>query len=142
MLIRRKAKRVRVPGQTSKRNTKSISLAISSQQISGKNSESKWKIAMKSFSKNLSFEVDFKLQVPPLMYKINTHNISGVRNEVNNPDRRVVMANYVCKDMLIQVHSSDCVPCETEQATATIQKEFSQFCVKTCRVCVKRKIVV
>ena len=33
--------RVRVPGQTSKRNTKSISSAISSQQISGKNSESK-----------------------------------------------------------------------------------------------------
>ena len=38
--IRRKA-RVRVPGQTSKRNTKNISSAISSQQISGKNSESK-----------------------------------------------------------------------------------------------------
>ena len=38
--IRRKA-RVRVPGQTLKRNTKSISSAISSQQISGKNSESK-----------------------------------------------------------------------------------------------------
>ena len=30
-----------VPGQTSKRNTKSIPSAISSQQISGKNSESK-----------------------------------------------------------------------------------------------------
>ena len=27
---------------------------------------------MKSFSKNLSFRADFKLQVPPLMYKINT----------------------------------------------------------------------
>ena len=36
------------------------------------------KIGMKSF--------DFKLQVLPLMYKINTHNISGVRNQVNNPD--------------------------------------------------------
>ena len=46
--------RVRVPGQTSKRNTKSISSTISSQHISGKNSESKNKIAMKSFSKNLS----------------------------------------------------------------------------------------
>ena len=23
------------------------------------------------------------------MYKINTHNISGVRNQINNPDRRV-----------------------------------------------------
>ena len=84
-LIRRKA-RVRVPGLTSKRNTKSISSAISSQQISGKNSECQNKIAIKSFSKNLSFEVGFKLQVPPLMYKINAHNISGVRNQVNNPN--------------------------------------------------------
>ena len=41
---------------------------ISAQQISGKNSESKLKTAMKSFSKM------------PLMYKINTHNISGLRN--------------------------------------------------------------
>ena len=47
--------------------------------ISGKNSESN-KIAMKSFSENLSFGVDFKLQVSSLMYKINTLNISGVRN--------------------------------------------------------------
>ena len=30
------------------------------------------------------------------MYKINTHNISGVRNYVNNPNWRVVMTNYVC----------------------------------------------
>ena len=37
-LIRRKA-RFHIPGQASKRNTKSISSAISSQQISGKNSE-------------------------------------------------------------------------------------------------------
>ena len=37
-LIRRKA-RIRAPGQASKQNTKSISSAISSQQISGKNSE-------------------------------------------------------------------------------------------------------
>ena len=54
------------------------------------------KIAMKSFSKNLLFGVAFKLQVPPLMKKINIHNISGVRNQVNNPDWRVVIANYVC----------------------------------------------
>ena len=33
---------------------------------------------MKSFSKNLSFGVNFKLWVPPLRYKINTDNISGV----------------------------------------------------------------
>ena len=58
--IRRKA-RVRAPGQTPKQNTKSISLAISSQQISGKNSESKLKNCQKSFSKNVSFGVDFKL---------------------------------------------------------------------------------
>ena len=43
------------------------------------------KIAMKSFL-NLSFGVDFKLQIPPLMYKINTHSINGVRNQVNYPD--------------------------------------------------------
>ena len=30
------------------------------------------------------------------MYKINTHNVSGVRNYVNNPDWRVTMTNYVC----------------------------------------------
>ena len=77
-----------VPGQTSKRNMKSVSSAIFSQQISGKNSGSRNKIAMKSFSKNQSFGVDFKLQVPLLMYKINTHIISGVRNQVNNPDLR------------------------------------------------------
>ena len=49
-LIRWKA-RVRAPGQTSKQNTKSISSTISSQQISGKNSESKiklpWKVSQK-----------------------------------------------------------------------------------------------
>ena len=84
-LIRRKA-RVRVPGQTSKQNTKIISSAISSQQISGKNSESKKKNCHEKFLKKISFGVDFKLQVPPLMYKINTRNISGVRNQVNNPD--------------------------------------------------------
>ena len=43
------------------------------------------KIAMKSLSKNLQFGVDFKLQVPPLIYKINKNNISGVRNQVKNP---------------------------------------------------------
>ena len=42
---------------------------------------------MKSFSRNLSFGVDIKLQVPPLMYKINKHDIRGVRNQVNNPDK-------------------------------------------------------
>ena len=38
-----------------------------------------WKLnkpARKKFLKNLSFEVDFKLQFPPITDKINTHNIS------------------------------------------------------------------
>ena len=43
--------RVRVPGQISKRNTKSISSAISSQQISGKNAESKLKNCHEKFLK-------------------------------------------------------------------------------------------
>ena len=43
-----------------KQNTKSISLAISSQQISGKNSNKVHKMAMKSFSN----EVDFKTVGP------------------------------------------------------------------------------
>ena len=49
-LIRRKAT-VRAPGQTSKRNTKSISSAISSQQISGKTLRVN-KSVMKKFLKN------------------------------------------------------------------------------------------
>ena len=36
--------------------------------------------AMKKFLINLSFGVDFKLYVLPLMYNIKTHNVSGVRN--------------------------------------------------------------
>ena len=40
--------RVRVPGQASKQNTKSISSTISSQQISDKNSERVNKILKKS----------------------------------------------------------------------------------------------
>ena len=72
-LITRKT-RVRIPGQASKRNMKkrSISSAISSQQISDKNSESN-KPDKKKFLKNLSFRVG------PLMYKINAHYISGLR---------------------------------------------------------------
>ena len=34
---------------------------------------------MKSFSKNLSFGVDFKLEVLPFMYEINVHNRSDVK---------------------------------------------------------------
>ena len=38
------------------------------------------KIAIKKFLKNLSFGVDVKLQVPPLMYKINAYSMSGVKS--------------------------------------------------------------
>ena len=38
------------------------------------------KPSIKSFSKMLSFGVDFKLYVPLLMYKMNVHNISDVRS--------------------------------------------------------------
>ena len=38
------------------------------------------------------------------------------------------------KDIMLQVHSSDCLPCDIkgkrEEATA-ILKEFSQYCMKT-----------
>ena len=37
--------------------------------------------AMKKFLKNLSFGVDIKLQIPPLTYKINSHNMSAVRSQ-------------------------------------------------------------
>ena len=36
---------------------------------------------MKMFLKNLLFGVDVKLKVPPLTYKINAHNMSGVRSQ-------------------------------------------------------------
>ena len=56
---------VQTPGQTSppKRNEMKEYFVGSTtpQKISGKNCESKIKIAMKSFSKNLSFGVGFKL---------------------------------------------------------------------------------
>ena len=47
-----------------------ISSAISSQQISGKNSEGKYKPAMKKFLKNLSFEIDIKLCISILTYTL------------------------------------------------------------------------
>ena len=39
------------------------------------------RLVMKKFPRNLSFVVDSKLQVPLVMYEINAHNISGVRNQ-------------------------------------------------------------
>ena len=78
---------VQIPGQTSsmKRNMKKkiSSAPYSSKQISDKNSESKIKIAMQSRSNtNLLFGVHFKLQVTSLMFKMNTHNICGMRSQV------------------------------------------------------------
>ena len=35
---------------------------------------------MKKFRKNMSFWGDVKLQVPPVMYKINADNMSNVRS--------------------------------------------------------------
>ena len=64
---------------------------------------------MKSFSTNLTFVIDFKQYVPSIMYKTNTHNISGVRKEVNNPDCRIVMTN----DVYMYVVDSRMVNCIT-----------------------------
>ena len=58
------------------------------------------KIAVKSFLKNLSFGVDFKLQIPPLMYKINKHNISDVRNQVNEHDDDMIFFANAFHQML------------------------------------------
>ena len=66
-------------GSPKSSSTKIISSAICSQQISGKTLRVN-KIAMKSFPTDLSFGVDFKLKIPPLMCKVNTNNISGGRN--------------------------------------------------------------
>ena len=41
---------------------------------------------MKKFMKNLSFEADFKLYVPPLMYKINAYNMKWCKKLGRNPD--------------------------------------------------------
>ena len=41
---------------------------------------------MKKFLKNLSFGVDVKLKVPPLMLKINAHTISVVEKLGRNLD--------------------------------------------------------
>ena len=39
------------------------------------------------------------------------------------------------KDILLQMHSLECLPCrikgKTTEQTKEVQKEFSQFCVKT-----------
>ena len=53
---------------------------------------------MKTFSRKSV--VQSQLLVPPLVYKNNTNNISGVRSYVNNPDWRIVygqLCMYVCR---------------------------------------------
>ena len=51
--------------------------------------------------------------------------------QINN--NKQLLYIYTGKDILLQVHLSDCFPCDikgkTEQSTG-IQKEFSQSCVK------------
>ena len=76
------------PDQASKQHMKkkNISSAISDKNFGGRKS------AMKKFLKNLSFGVEVKLQVPPLMYGINAHNMNSVRSQVV----MVVIYNYVC----------------------------------------------
>ena len=59
-----------------KRNMKNISQATPSQQINGKNSESKSHCHVKFF-KNLFYVVYFNLYVTLFIDKIYTHNISG-----------------------------------------------------------------
>ena len=71
-----------IPGQSSKMKYENISSATSS--------------LSRFLAKNLSFGDDVKLQVPPLAYKINAHNMSGVRSQVVILTEGVVMANYVC----------------------------------------------
>ena len=61
---------------------------MSAQQISGKNSESKYKLGIifshKKKKKKLSFRMDFKWKMFAFMYKINTHTtyVNGVRSWV------------------------------------------------------------
>ena len=74
-LIRSKA-RVRILGKLWK---KTFFLANCCQQISGENYES-IKLAIQKFLENLAFGADDKLYVRPLTYKINAHNMSGVKS--------------------------------------------------------------
>ena len=77
---------------------KNISSVTSSQQTSGKISESKWN-CHKKFLANLSCGFGFKLSVPPPMYKMNTPNISG------SPDCNDQLCMYV---LVIEKESVNC----------------------------------
>ena len=48
------------------------------------------KAAIKKFPKNMSHGADVKLQAPPLTYKINAHNMYGVRSW------EVIMTGQLC----------------------------------------------
>ena len=45
------------------------------------------------------FGADFKLQIPLIMYKTNTHNINGMRNYFNDPNQ---LCMYVVRLMYKQ----------------------------------------
>ena len=67
-------------------------------QISGKNSESKQKPAIKKFLKNLQFGINFQLQVTQIISKTITHSIRGVREKLGcnpNCNKQIVINNYV-----------------------------------------------
>ena len=86
--IRYKA-RVRIPGETTKENMKKILLwrfplsrfLVKALRVN------KNKLVMKRLLKNLSLGVDFKTVIPATY---------GVRDWVNNPDRKVAKISYVC----------------------------------------------
>ena len=44
---------------------------------------------------------------------------------------QITINNLFGRDILFQVHSSDCLPSDIKGLTTAIQKEFSQACVKT-----------
>ena len=69
-----------IPGHKSKRNMKTIFLRqFSLSRFLAKTLRIN-QPAMKNFLENMSFRVDVKLKVSALTYKINTHNMSGVRS--------------------------------------------------------------
>ena len=53
-------------------------------------------VAIKSFSKNLSLGVVIKLYLLPIVYKINAHNISGVRSQVLIPTESNIRKKKSC----------------------------------------------
>ena len=56
-----------------------------------------WKAPQKICRSESTFNCRSNRLCIKMVYNINTHNISGMRNYVNNPDWRVIITNYVCK---------------------------------------------